>query len=42
VDTSEEERLAWGRRARERIERLYSWEAVTDLYEDLLKSLVTK
>ncbi len=41
VDTSEEERLTWGRRARERIERLYSWEAVTDRYEDLLKSLVT-
>jgi glycosyltransferase involved in cell wall biosynthesis len=42
VDTSEEERSAWSRRARERIERLYSWEAVTDRYEDLLKSLITK
>lgn len=42
VDTSEEERLVWGRRARERIERLYSWETVTDRYEDLLKSLVTR
>ena len=42
VDTSEEERSTWGRRARERIERFYSWNRVTDRYEELLKSLVKK
>jgi glycosyltransferase involved in cell wall biosynthesis len=42
VDTSEEERAAWGRRARERVERLYSWKTVTDQYEALLESLISK
>jgi glycosyltransferase involved in cell wall biosynthesis len=42
VDTSEEERSVWGRRARQRIETFYSWEVVTDRYEELLKSLLTK
>jgi glycosyltransferase involved in cell wall biosynthesis len=42
VDTSEEERSAWGRRASERIEKLYSWKVVTDRYEGLLASLITK
>ena len=38
VDTSEEERSAWGRRASERIEKLYSWKVVTDRYEALLRN----
>jgi glycosyltransferase involved in cell wall biosynthesis len=31
-----EERTEWGRRAAERVAKLYSWEAVTDQYETLL------
>jgi len=38
VDTSEEERSAWGRRASDRVERLYSWRVVTDQYEALLRN----
>jgi glycosyltransferase involved in cell wall biosynthesis len=33
---SAEERSEWGRRAAERVAKLYSWEAVTDQYETLL------
>jgi glycosyltransferase involved in cell wall biosynthesis len=42
VETSESERAEWGKRARERIERLYSWDAVTDRYEALLRGLGSK
>jgi glycosyltransferase involved in cell wall biosynthesis len=38
----ESERGQWGKRASERIERLYSWNAVTDQYEALLRSLGSK
>jgi glycosyltransferase involved in cell wall biosynthesis len=41
VKTSDRERAAWGERARERIERLYSWNAITDQYEALLGGLGT-
>ena len=34
-----EERAEWGRRAMERVARLYSWDAVTDQYEALLVAL---
>jgi glycosyltransferase involved in cell wall biosynthesis len=40
VDLPEQERLAWGARAMQRIEKLYSWNAVTDAYEALLQRLV--
>ncbi len=33
---SVEERSEWGRRAAERVAKLYSWDAVTDQYENLL------
>ena len=36
---SAEERAEWGRRAAERVAKVYSWEAVTDQYEDLLLKL---
>jgi glycosyltransferase involved in cell wall biosynthesis len=39
VEVSESERAMWGKRARERIEKLYSWNAVTDQYEALLRGL---
>lgn len=39
VDLPEEERCAWGCRAMRRIEKLYSWDAVTDQYEDLFRQL---
>ncbi|MBV9157584.1 MAG: DUF1972 domain-containing protein [Acidobacteriaceae bacterium] len=42
VDVSEEERAAWGSRAMQRIEKLYSWELVTDAYENLLCKLTSK
>jgi glycosyltransferase involved in cell wall biosynthesis len=42
LQTSESERALWGERARERIERLYSWNAVTDQYEALLGGLGLK
>ena len=35
VDLPEEERAAWGARAMSRIEKLYSWNTVTDGYENL-------
>ena len=36
---SEEERECWRARAVERVQTRYSWEAVTDAYEKLLKGL---
>ncbi len=42
VRAPEIERAAWGKRASERIEKLYSWNAVTDQYERLLDSLGSK
>jgi len=39
IDLSEAERVAWGARAMQRIEKLYSWDAVTDAYEALLRKL---
>jgi glycosyltransferase involved in cell wall biosynthesis len=36
---SEEERECWRARARQRVQSRYSWEAVTDAYEKLLKGL---
>jgi glycosyltransferase involved in cell wall biosynthesis len=35
VELSEKERDRWGRRAMTRVEKLYSWNAVTDAYERL-------
>jgi glycosyltransferase involved in cell wall biosynthesis len=40
VDAGAEERTEWGRRAMSRVEKLYSWDAVTDQYESLLRNLV--
>jgi glycosyltransferase involved in cell wall biosynthesis len=42
VRVPESERAAWGQRASERIEELYSWNAVTDQYENLLRGLGSK
>ncbi|MBV9762395.1 MAG: DUF1972 domain-containing protein [Acidobacteriaceae bacterium] len=41
VDLPEGERNAWGRRAMERIEKLYSWNVVTDAYENLFRRLTS-
>jgi len=40
--SSEEERAAWRAHAIERVRSRYSWEAVTDAYEKLLKGLARK
>jgi glycosyltransferase involved in cell wall biosynthesis len=40
VRVSEEERDSWGAKAMQRVERLYSWNAVTDAYEELFRSLL--
>jgi glycosyltransferase involved in cell wall biosynthesis len=40
VDASVAEQADWGRRAVSRVEKLYSWDAVTDQYESLLQNLV--
>jgi glycosyltransferase involved in cell wall biosynthesis len=40
VDVCEEERAAWGCRAMQRVEKHYSWNAVTDAYEALFRRLV--
>ncbi|MFL6448904.1 MAG: DUF1972 domain-containing protein [Bryobacteraceae bacterium] len=40
VEMSAEERAEWGARAMERVERLYSWNAVTDAYEQLFRRLL--
>ena len=42
VRVSDKERAEWGQRASERIEKLYSWNAVTDQYEALLRGLGSK
>jgi glycosyltransferase involved in cell wall biosynthesis len=42
VDVADEERATWGRRALERIEKLYSWNSVTDAYEALFRKLIAK
>jgi glycosyltransferase involved in cell wall biosynthesis len=39
---TEEERREWGARARRRVEESYSWDAVTDAYEKLLRRLVER
>jgi|SRR4051794_4849143 glycosyltransferase involved in cell wall biosynthesis len=39
LSLSEEERADWGRRAMSRVEKLYSWNAVTDAYENLFRKL---
>lgn len=41
IDLPDQERHNWGYRAMRRIETLYSWNAVTDKYEDLFRQLVT-
>lgn len=35
------ERAAWGNRAMRRVEKLYSWNVVTDAYEDLFRRLTS-
>ncbi|MGI8961318.1 MAG: DUF1972 domain-containing protein [Bryobacteraceae bacterium] len=40
VDVREEERAAWGNRAMQRVEKHYSWNAVTDAYEALFRRLM--
>jgi glycosyltransferase involved in cell wall biosynthesis len=40
VEISDEERAKWGAKAMERVERLYSWNAVTDSYEEIFRKLV--
>lgn len=42
VNAPAAEREMWGKRASKRIERLYSWNAVTDQYEALLRGLGSK
>lgn len=39
IGVSQSERAIWGKRATERIQELYSWNAVTDRYEALLRGL---
>jgi glycosyltransferase involved in cell wall biosynthesis len=39
VTLPEQERSAWGCRAMSRVERFYSWNAVSDAYEDLFHKL---
>lgn len=40
VSLPDEERCAWGCRAMRRIEKLYSWNRVTDAYENLFRRLI--
>jgi glycosyltransferase involved in cell wall biosynthesis len=42
VDVSDQERADWGRRAAERVEKLYSWNVVTDAYENLFRRLTSQ
>jgi glycosyltransferase involved in cell wall biosynthesis len=42
VDVSPEDRAVWGCRAMRRIEKLYSWSAVTDAYERLFERLASR
>jgi glycosyltransferase involved in cell wall biosynthesis len=39
---SEQERLRWGCLARKRVQERYSWDAVTDTYEQLLHRMRRK
>jgi glycosyltransferase involved in cell wall biosynthesis len=39
LEMSEADRAALGQRAMERVRERYSWEAVTDAYEKLLREL---
>jgi glycosyltransferase involved in cell wall biosynthesis len=39
LDLPEDERRAWGCRAMHRVEKYYSWNAVTDAYEQLFRAL---
>lgn len=41
VDAPAKEREVWGQRAMIRVEKLYSWDAVTDQYESLLQNLMS-
>ncbi len=41
VGTSEDEREEWGRRAMARVAERYSWDRVTDRYEELLQRIRT-
>ena len=40
VGVSDEERNRWGVKAMQRVDKLYSWNAVTDAYEELFRSLL--
>src|SRR4051812_2394971 len=40
VELSDDERAEWGARAMKRVERLYSWNAVSDAYERLFRRLL--
>jgi glycosyltransferase involved in cell wall biosynthesis len=40
VDVCQEQRAAWGCRAMQRVEKHYSWNAVTDAYEALFRRLM--
>lgn len=41
VDLSDEERESWGKRAMQRVERYYSWNRVTDAYEEVFRRLTS-
>jgi glycosyltransferase involved in cell wall biosynthesis len=41
VDAPIDERSQWGQKAMSRVEKFYSWNAVTDQYESLLQDLVS-
>jgi glycosyltransferase involved in cell wall biosynthesis len=42
VNLPDDERAAWGRRAACRVRRLYSWNVVTDAYENLFRQLTSR
>lgn len=42
VNLPEQERAAWGCRALRRVEKLYSWNVVTDAYEQLFRQLAPR
>lgn len=42
VNVSDEERAAWACRAMRRVEKLYSWNVVTDRYEELFRKLTSR
>jgi glycosyltransferase involved in cell wall biosynthesis len=42
LSVSRAEREQWGQKAMQRIEKLYSWNAVTDAYEQLFRKLVVQ